>query len=161
MPLPHRPPAASITITISLPGTLEKKEKMIRIVYVSTSSYTFKDSELDDIIGVATARNNALGVTGLLVFNGLNFMQALEGPTDNVLSVMQSIAKDQRHTGLVVISREVISDRAFPEWAMRFSRSTRAGPQTGALLDDNGLDRLLLGAMPPALAVMFENFISL
>ena len=134
---------------------------MIRIVYISTSSFTFKDCDLNDIISVASVRNAALDVTGLLVFNGLNFMQALEGPTEQVLSVMQSIVNDPRHTGVVVISREAIAERAFPGWAMRLSRTLRADPDTGALLADNGLDSTLARAMPPALAVMFENFTSL
>ncbi|MFN3868485.1 MAG: BLUF domain-containing protein [Hyphomicrobiaceae bacterium] len=134
---------------------------MIRLVYVSTSSFTFKDCDLDDIISVATARNAAHDVTGLLVYNGLNFMQALEGPTEQVLSVMQSIVNDPRHSGIVVISREAISERAFPAWAMRLARTLRAGPGTGALLAGNDFDSTLARTMPPNLAMMFENFASL
>lgn len=134
---------------------------MIRIVYVSTALPNLTDEDLADILKVANVRNAALGVTGLLVHNGRNFMQALEGPAECVLELMSSITRDRRHSGVIVISRETIEARAFSGWAMRLSQVGRAAGNPEDLLITNGLDYSVVATMPGSLATLFTNFNSL
>lgn len=72
---------------------------MIRIVYVSTSRLGLTDADVKQILQQARERNKAKGITGLLVFNGLNFIQALEGEAEPVLATMSAISRDPRHSG--------------------------------------------------------------
>lgn len=133
----------------------------IRLVYVSTAAVPLRDDDLVEILEAARSRNSASNVTGLLAYNGLNFMQALEGDSRDVLTIMASITADPRHSGIVVISREAISEPAFDGWSMRLSRTGRASDGIDGLLGPNGIDETLVSAMPRSLATMFENFISL
>ncbi len=84
------------------------------------------DSDFDPLVAVAQKRNADLGITGLSACNGRNFMQALEGETDNVLNMMAAISKDERHTGVVIIRQQEIAKRAFPDWSMRLTHIWRA-----------------------------------
>lgn len=131
---------------------------MIRLVYVSTAAGNLSERDLDDVLGVAMEHNAGVGITGLLVYNGRNFMQALEGAPDAVLDLMMSISRDPRHSGVIVISREQITERAFPDWSMKLARSDRAGARPHNLLVTNGIDYTIVATMPPILASMFTNF---
>jgi hypothetical protein len=50
---------------------------MIRISYVSTAKLGTTDSDLAELMFDAGKRNAAPGITGLVGYNGRNFMQAL------------------------------------------------------------------------------------
>lgn len=52
---------------------------MIRISYVSTAKLGTTDSDLAELMSVAGKGNAGPGITGLLGYNGRNFMQALGG----------------------------------------------------------------------------------
>jgi hypothetical protein len=54
-----------------------------------------------------------------LVFGSGIFFQWLEGPRDNVTSLLKIITADPRHTDVVVLREEnEIRDRLFPDWGM-------------------------------------------
>jgi transcriptional regulator with XRE-family HTH domain len=73
---------------------------------------------LDDIVGVASARNPELGVTGtLFVCNGF-FLQALEGMKDAIYQVYGAISIDPRHSDIRVIESRSVSSRLFSDWTM-------------------------------------------
>jgi len=74
---------------------------------------------LDKIIAAAKYHNPRFGITGLLVYGSGIFFQWLEGPRDNVTSLMKIISSDPRHSSVVVLSQDdEIQDRLFPNWDM-------------------------------------------
>jgi hypothetical protein len=77
--------------------------------------------ELLDILKVSRENNVASDVTGLLLYKGGNFMQALEGPDDVVMALYETIKKDPRHKDVSIISQEQIQKRQFPAWEMAFT----------------------------------------
>jgi hypothetical protein len=77
--------------------------------------------ELLDILKVSRENNVAKDVTGLLLYKGGNFMQALEGPDDVVMALYETIKKDPRHKDVSIISTEQIQKRQFPAWEMAFT----------------------------------------
>lgn len=89
-----------------------------RLVYVSTAAGPFSDSDLDALLIQAKSSNAKMRVTGLLVFNGLNFMQAIEGEATEIAQLFQRISRDSRHSGVIKISQIEISERAFAKWSM-------------------------------------------
>lgn len=109
---------------------------MRQLVYVSTASAVGKE-DLDAILHTATARNARLGVTGLLLFNGQNFLQVLEGGGDSVGELMHGIIRDQRHSGLVVLNDIGIEERCFPDWSMRLLRLSTSLEERRLVLNDN------------------------
>lgn len=71
----------------------------------------------------SAARNNAAaGITGLLLFNGRNFLQLLEGERDAVDSLLDRVESDPRHSGVVVVTDLEVAERSFPDWSMRLLR---------------------------------------
>ncbi len=87
-------------------------------LYISTAPTLGRD-EVDSILA-ASARNNPVrGITGLLLFNGRNFLQLLEGEEGEVAGLMDTITADPRHSGVSVLDHRGIESRTCPDWAMK------------------------------------------
>jgi hypothetical protein len=93
---------------------------MISLIYVSTSVKLLNADELLDILRVSRDNNEKYDLTGMLLYKGGNFMQVLEGPEDQVMSLYESIKKDPRHKDVATLSKEQIQVRQFPKWEMAF-----------------------------------------
>lgn len=129
-----------------------------RLVYVSTASPGLLQADLDTILDTARARNAAEGITGLLVFNGFNFMQLLEGPPASVQRVFNAICRDQRHSGVVRVLSGETDQRAFAGWAMGYAR-TGSGQDNGAFaLTTEALKAHLPEDLSPELHMLFISF---
>lgn len=94
---------------------------MLSLIYVSSSVREMNPEELMDILKVSRENNVTKDVTGLLLYKGGNFMQALEGPDDVVLALYEKIKKDPRHKDVSIISTEQIQKRQFSAWEMAFT----------------------------------------
>jgi hypothetical protein len=87
-------------------------------LYISTAPNLARDAV--EAILHASVRNNAeRGVTGLLLYNGRNFLQLLEGEDSVLLALMGRITRDPRHSGVSVLDHREIETRACPVWAMK------------------------------------------
>ena len=88
-----------------------------RLIYLS---YRNTDTELDiyDLLGVSRKKNAQAEITGFLFFDGRNFVQALEGPRENVSKIYSRIINDRRHRDVTLISCTEIKERAFHQWSM-------------------------------------------
>ncbi|MEP9363259.1 BLUF domain-containing protein [Nocardioides sp. CN2-186] len=93
---------------------------MLSLTYVSSTKELLTVPELVELLESIRPKNDQLELTGMLLYSGGNVIQTLEGPDDAVQSVFASIQKDPRHAGVVVVRREQIEARAFPEWSMAF-----------------------------------------
>ncbi len=87
-------------------------------LYISTAP-TLSREEVDAILATSARNNPARGITGLLLFNGRNFLQLLEGEEGQVNALMETIFADPRHSGVSVLDRRGIAARACPDWAMK------------------------------------------
>ena len=86
-------------------------------LYISTAP-TLPREAVDAILAASARNNPARGITGLLLFNGRNFLQLLEGEECEVAALMETITADPRHSGVSVLDRRSIAARACPDWAM-------------------------------------------
>lgn len=87
-------------------------------LYISTAPSLSRE-DVDSILASSERNNPARGVTGLLLYNGRNFLQLLEGEESELVSLMVRISHDPRHTGISMIDRKIVEERACPDWAMR------------------------------------------
>lgn len=94
---------------------------MRQCLYISTAIEP-SEQRVDDILVTARRKNAEVGITGLLLFNGRNFMQLIEGETDRLRDLLGSLAVDPRHTGMTLLQDRRVSERACPGWAMNFLR---------------------------------------
>lgn len=129
---------------------------MHSVIYVSTAAAVFCQADLDPLAEAAARANAALGVTGLLAYNGVHFMQLLEGEQSAVEATLDRIAADWRHSGLVVIRRGERAARECPDWSMRafLTPLSGAGAATRFAAD-------LPAAFEPDTRVVFTSFASL
>ncbi len=92
---------------------------LARLVYASTKGRYVDGEELKKIMATAKVNNGELGVTGVLIFNSQYFLQALEGTRAQITSLFNTIAKDERHNGIQLISMQDIDHRCWAQWSMR------------------------------------------
>ncbi|NBS35252.1 MAG: hypothetical protein EBS82_05340 [Methylocystaceae bacterium] len=67
---------------------------MLQLIYFSTAQLGLSVQELEKILVSAVAYNQSKGVTGLLLFNGLNFLQILEGAPKEVDDLYHKISAE-------------------------------------------------------------------
>lgn len=56
----------------------------------------------------------------MLLYKDGNFMQVLEGPDTAVKERFDRISQDPRHKGVIVLLKEQVANRQFPDWSMGF-----------------------------------------
>ncbi len=95
---------------------------ILRLVYVSNSRLGLNQNDLDSIMHAAKLRNKLAGFTGVLLFNGVNFMQVLEGERSRTLNIYNSILEDSRHGAIKTIVQEKIDHLTYPAWGMKLKR---------------------------------------
>lgn len=108
---------------------------MLRLVYLSTATRDFSQTEIDSLVTRAADKNAKLDITGVLAYNGRNFCQLLEGPPTVVRALFDSIAQDPRHAGVKLIGEKSVEARKFPEWSMHRVRDLDFTQVTGAMDD--------------------------
>jgi Sensors of blue-light using FAD len=103
------------------PGMGYKLPALYNLVYCSRATPGMDDDTVASIVTTARRFNPVYGITGMLVFGSGIFFQWLEGPRDNVTSLMKLIRSDPRHDSVVLLSEvEEVRERLFPDWDMEF-----------------------------------------
>ncbi len=105
---------------------------MFQIVYVSSARDLLSHDDLLGVLRVSRRNNAAVGVTGALLYTDGNFMQVLEGPREAVMETFDRIERDARHRGVLVMLRQEIEEREFPEWSMGFRTLDGLAPEDAA-----------------------------
>ena len=131
-----------------------------RLLYVSTATANLSALDLDSILETAQYRNAANGLTGLLVFTGVQFMQLLEGPKEAVEAIFEAICADPRHHAVARLIAEPTHERSCPNWAMalRVVEAPEDGPRALFEVDDETLKAFLPQGMAPDLKILFQSF---
>lgn len=94
--------------------------QLISLIYASSATQLMSQQELTRLLKTTHKNNSSRGLTGLLLYNQGNFIQALEGPEEAVMQVYNKIQTDPRHHSIVLLGKEPIAKRQFPNWAMGF-----------------------------------------
>lgn len=101
---------------------------LFRLAYYSTNNLKKtthpQKSELKKIITAARTTNRVAGITGGLMFNRSYFAQVLEGDRTAVSDLFCRIAKDPRHSSIVIIEAGPVGHRLFDRWAMGLAEKT-------------------------------------
>jgi len=91
-----------------------------QLVYVSSATGYPSRSELAQLLERAREKNERLGITGMLLYRDGDFMQALEGETQAVRALYETICQDERHERVVSIVEHEVPERSFADWRMGF-----------------------------------------
>lgn len=98
------------------------------LVYRSRARVDLTHDDLVHIERSARERNEDLGVTGVLLFDGSYFCQFLEGPEAVVRDVYALVRNSRLHHRVVTLLEDYAPRRRFADWGMRLL-NIRASPQ--------------------------------
>lgn len=90
---------------------------LVRLLYASRA-VDASPATVTGILESARAHNHASGVTGILVYGGGVFMQAIEGGRQTISDLYGTIQRDARHQDVVLLHYEEIIERRFGAWTM-------------------------------------------
>ncbi|WAC44537.1 BLUF domain-containing protein [Pseudomonas sp. SL4(2022)] len=94
---------------------------MIELCYVSSANERYKSKDLVQLLTQVRAKNQRLGITGLLLYDGTGtFIQALEGDNKIIESLFDVIKADSRHKRVNLLGIHEIHERSFGGWSMGF-----------------------------------------
>lgn len=102
---------------------------MFQLIYVSMACEPFSQERLRRLLKTSRANNADKDVTGMLLYKNDSFMQALEGPEDDVRALYDRICEDERHENVRMLMAAPVDERSFPDWAMGFENVSELSPQ--------------------------------
>lgn len=94
---------------------------MKRIIYSSKATNPVDSDELVAILESCRSRNQAAGLTGMLLYSRGSFLQMLEA--DDVVKLeatYSAIGADPRHGSIKLLKYTDVEERMFPDWTMGF-----------------------------------------
>lgn len=101
---------------------------LVRLMYASRAAAAFADGDLAAILKASRRHNPTEGITGMLCLADGVFVQMLEGGRETVNARYKRIVEDPRHTDLILLAYEEISERAFAGWSMGQVNLQRLNP---------------------------------
>ena len=91
-----------------------------RLTYRSTATEdALTQDQLSALLQTCVSNNGRLGITGMLLVSGAQFLQVLEGPPMFVNEVFAKIVQDTRHHEVELLGFEGTARRHFGDWSMR------------------------------------------
>jgi len=117
-----------------MPKETMREERLARVIYRSHSRLPDTVDErtpaVTEILRVARRNNAETGLTGVLVFDGDNFLQAIEGDIGLVEDVYENIARDLRHENIELIEFKAIARRNYRTSPMAYVEGLSAERDT-------------------------------
>ncbi len=128
---------------------------MHQLTYISTARKGLAETDIDAILAASRRNNRVANITGLLVYDGVRFLQALEGDQAAVEIAFQRIKADPRHRAAVMLSLRETATREFGVWDMACERvSVGQGGKTIAEM----VDALVADLPDPNTRAAFTSF---
>ena len=101
---------------------------LVRLLYASRAAAPLTAAVVDSILEQSRANNTKAGITGVLCFSDDLFIQVLEGGRDEVCELYNTIARDERHRSVRILSYDEIRERRFGGWTMGQVNIARVNP---------------------------------
>jgi hypothetical protein len=91
---------------------------LVRLLYVSKAVNDDANSHTEAILASSRSHNVSNGITGILCYGGGIFLQVIEGGRAQVNELYNALVQDKRHTDVVLLHYEEITQRRFSGWTM-------------------------------------------
>ena len=118
---------------------------LIRIVYYSERNPKV-GLDMKRLIDACERNNPRDHIGGFLHYNGVYFLQVLEGEQDVVRACYARIKADETHNNLVLIGAETVTDRKFADWTMGVNAGV-ANPSKDTFLENFASSTVDLGLL--------------
>ena len=99
---------------------------LVRLTYASRASHSVSAELIREILDSSQRNNPGKGLTGILCCNADIFLQALEGPRDQVNALYNRLADDSRHKDLCILDYAEIDVRHYSNWSMGWAGAKQA-----------------------------------
>lgn len=93
--------------------------QLYQLIYKSDASSSLDVKHLNEFKLKTQESNQRKEVTGLLLFDGMHFLQVLEGKKTQISRLYESIREDPRHGNVTLLLMEPIPAREFDAWSMQ------------------------------------------
>ena len=88
---------------------------LTRAVYVSSAYEGIDKTTVENILETARTRNAQMGITGILICAGNQFIQLIEGEEKEIEGLLKLIQRDRRHHDMELLvkeGRELLQEKA-------------------------------------------------
>ena len=102
------------------------EQNQIHLIYVSEATVVFEREDLHKLLAKARKNNNALGITGVLLYVDGFFLQVLEGNEGTVLKVYEKIKRRSAKACLEVNCGTQLKGGTFADWSVGYADVGRA-----------------------------------
>ena len=92
-------------------------------------------ADIKELARKARKHNAQRAITGALVYNGAQFIQLIEGPTEQIDALYARITRDPRHREVAKLSDPRCSQRSFDHWSMQLRRVAKGSNAAPAILN--------------------------
>ena len=99
---------------------MPKPKDLIELSYLIEAVSDMSFLGLMRLLESARAFNQEHGITGILFYDNQQFGQIIEGERANIMKVWKRIQEDKRHHRIELLEIREITERAYPEWLLRF-----------------------------------------
>lgn len=100
---------------------MNKVPELHEVLYLSTLAPDAPLKVVASIASQARKANEAAGITGLLVFDGMQFCQHIEGPRKAVLALTERIRQDPRHVDVDILYHGPLAQRRFRHFGLGYT----------------------------------------
>ncbi|MDO9113955.1 MAG: BLUF domain-containing protein [Polaromonas sp.] len=100
---------------------MNKVAELHEVLSLSTLAPDAPLKVISDIAARARRANEAAGITGLLVFDGMQFCHHIEGPRKAVLALTERIRQDPRHVDVDILYHGPLAQRRFRHFGLGYT----------------------------------------
>lgn len=88
--------------------------------YMSQAVQPWNREHLDALVQRAASFNLEAEVTGVLLFDGISFLQYLEGPEEGLKRAYERVLSSPFHSEIIELGRGTVGSRLLPYWSMHW-----------------------------------------
>ena len=111
-------------------------KNLLRLIYTSRACIPFDDASLKALLEKSRINNYHTGITGVLSFGNGFFLQVLEGPDREVITLYSKIIADPRHRDCEILDISLTHQPLFSNWTMGFvGQVKKIGDHYNEMLD--------------------------
>lgn len=124
---------------------------LVRLLYASRAINDNLPEMVQSIMQQSRTQNPPNGITGILCHSDQVFMQVLEGGREAINTLYGHILRDPRHTNVVLLSYEEITERRYAGWTMGQANLGKINP--AIMLKYSALPELDPYSLPGAMSL--------
>ena len=89
-------------------------------IYASSATVRLPQHDILELLKRARLKNQAQGLTGMLLYRDGTYLQYLEGQRADLDRLMKCLREDSRHEAIRILREGTVPGRLFPDWSMAY-----------------------------------------